>query len=34
VQVLDHQDQRGLFAEAPEQAEYQLEQPRLGGLVG
>ena len=34
VQVLDHQHQRGLLAEAPEQAEQQLEQPRLGGLAG
>ena len=34
VQVLDHQHQRGLLAQAAEQAEQQLEQPGLGGLAG
>jgi hypothetical protein len=34
VQVLDHQDQRGLLAQASEQAEEQFEQARLGGRAG
>jgi hypothetical protein len=34
VQVLDHQHQWGLLAQAPQQPQQQLKQPRLGGLVG
>ena len=34
VQVLDHQHQRGLLTQPAQQAEQQLEQPCLGGLVG
>jgi hypothetical protein len=34
VQVLDHQHQRGLLAQAPQQPEQQLEQAGLSGLLG
>jgi hypothetical protein len=34
VQILDHQHQRPLLAQPPEQAKQQLEQPGLRGLVG
>jgi hypothetical protein len=34
VQILDHQHQRGLLAQAPKEAEQQLEQPGLGRRAG
>jgi hypothetical protein len=34
VQILDHQDQRGLRAQPPQQPEQQLEQSGLRGLLG